>query len=122
MIGTESKGRPGSRIFYTFRHRPQVPTGDLLQLRHALAQCQEPADEDAASELLRIIHAELRGHAAGTRADGPTKRTSTLIPAFPRPARMRPCENKSGVAASALTGTHSARIYDPSCLGVRDVA
>lgn len=61
MTGTGSQRRPGSRIFYTFRHWPQVPTGDLLQLRQALAQCQEPADEDAASELLRIINAELRG-------------------------------------------------------------
>ena len=60
MIGAGSQ-RPGSRIFYTFRQWPQVPTGDLLQLRQALAQCQEPASEDAASELLRIVDAELRG-------------------------------------------------------------
>ncbi|SDK90485.1 hypothetical protein SAMN04487916_10441 [Arthrobacter sp. ov407] len=60
MIGPGSQRRPGNRIFYTFRHWPQVPTGDLLQLRQALAQWQEPADEDAASELLRILNAELR--------------------------------------------------------------
>ncbi|MFE4226945.1 hypothetical protein ACFRJ8_03535 [Arthrobacter sp. NPDC056886] len=40
---------------------PQVPTGDLLQLRQALANSQEPADDAAASELLLIINAELRG-------------------------------------------------------------
>ena len=61
MIGTGSQRRPGSRIFYTFRHWPQVPTGDLLQLRQALVTSQEPADDDAASELLQIINAELRG-------------------------------------------------------------
>ncbi len=61
VIGTGSQRRPGSRIFYTFRHLPQVPTGDLLQLRQALANSQEPADEDAASKLLQIINAELRG-------------------------------------------------------------
>ena len=60
MKGAGSQ-RPGSRIFYTFRQWPQVPTGDLLQLRQALARCQEPASEDAASELSRIVDAELRG-------------------------------------------------------------
>jgi hypothetical protein len=38
-----------------------VPTGDLLQLRQALANSQEPADGAAASELLHIVNAELRG-------------------------------------------------------------
>jgi hypothetical protein len=59
--GTGSQQHPGSRIYYTFRHWPQVPTGDLLQLRQALANSQEPADEDATSELLQIINTELRG-------------------------------------------------------------
>jgi hypothetical protein len=61
MIDTGSQRRPGSRIFYTFRHLPQVPTGDLLQLRQALANSREPADDDVAFELLQIINAELRG-------------------------------------------------------------
>ncbi|MEY9777096.1 hypothetical protein [Arthrobacter sp. MW3 TE3886] len=61
MTGRRSQQPPGGRIYYTFRHWPQVPTGDLLQLRQALVQCQEPAIEDAASELRRIINAELRG-------------------------------------------------------------
>lgn len=61
MIGTGSQRRPGSRIFYTFRHLPQVPTGDLLQLRQALADSRASAEDDAAFELLEIINAELRG-------------------------------------------------------------
>ena len=58
---TGAQRPPGSRIFYSFRHWPQVPTGDLLKLQRALVQCQEPAMADAASDLLRIINAELRG-------------------------------------------------------------
>lgn len=61
MIGTWSQPPPVSRIYYTFRRWQQVPTGDLLQLRQALVHRHEPAIEDAASELLRIINAELRG-------------------------------------------------------------
>ena len=61
MIGTGPQRRPDNRIFYTFQHLPQVPTGDLLQLRQALANSQEPAADDAAFELLQIINAELRG-------------------------------------------------------------
>ena len=59
--GTASQRPPGSRIFYSFRDWAQVPTGDLLKLQRALVQCQEPAMADAASDLLRIINAELRG-------------------------------------------------------------
>lgn len=61
MIGTGPQRRPDSRIFYTFQHLPQVPTGDLLQLRQALANSREPAGDDAVLELLRIVNAELRG-------------------------------------------------------------
>ena len=121
MIGTGAQPRPGSRIFYTFRHWPQVPTGDLLQLRQALANSQEPADEDAASELLRIINAELRvrgrrrewrlslvGARSRRRHVGRRSGKQDQKPDPGHPLDQRGCGpgNLSGVAASALN-THS---------------
>ena len=124
MIGTGSQRRPGTRIFYTFRHWPQVPTGDLLQLRQALASSQEPEDQDAASELLRIINADVRGRGgrrvwrralfgartarrpAGPR---PAKPHKTPDPAPPYTRAEAPLLKQTGGAPIPAKRTHSAK-------------